>query len=109
MPNAHIPKQSAISNYSKPTYIILTIDNSNEKGYVSKKDTPKSNWKTIATASYQKQGQSYQQLSNLKSRFCLHMIPKYDSCKLLKFLTYFSINFYLSRDLWKGVIFGIIS
>ena len=42
MPNAHIPKQSVVSNYSKPTYIILTIDNNKEKGYVNKKDIPKS-------------------------------------------------------------------
>lgn len=52
----------------KPTYIILTIDNHGEKGYDRKKETPKSSVNMIATASYAKQGQSYQQLSSLKSK-----------------------------------------
>ena len=50
----------------KPTYIILTIDNSGEKGSVRKKETPKSTMQSLTTASYAKQGQSYQQLSSLK-------------------------------------------
>ena len=50
----------------KPTYIILTIDNSGDKGSVKKKDTPKSSTQTLTASSYAKQGQSYQQLSSLK-------------------------------------------
>jgi hypothetical protein len=50
----------------KPTYIILTIDNSGDKGSVKKKDTPKSSTQTLIASSYAKQGQSYQQLSSLK-------------------------------------------
>lgn len=58
------PKMNAFSQ--KPTYIILTIDNSGEKGSVKKKETPKASSQTLTTASYAKQGQSYQQLSSLK-------------------------------------------
>lgn len=50
----------------KPTYIILTIDNSGDKGSVKKKETPKASAQSLTTASYSKQGQSYQQLSSLK-------------------------------------------
>ena len=66
-------KADTISSYAKPTYIILTIDNSGEKGYIKKKEAPKSSLHSIASSSYAKQGQSYQQLSNLKSEL------KYDS------------------------------
>lgn len=50
----------------KPTYIILTIDNSGDKGSVKKKETPKASAQSLTTVSYAKQGQSYQQLSSLK-------------------------------------------
>lgn len=50
----------------KPTYIILTIDNSGDKGSVKRKETPKSSIATLSRGSYAKQGQSYQQLSNFK-------------------------------------------
>lgn len=58
------PKMNAFNQ--KPTYIILTIDNSGDKGSVKKKETPKASAQTLTTASYHKQGQSYQQLSSLK-------------------------------------------
>lgn len=50
----------------KPTYIILTIDNSGEKGNLKRKETPKSSANSLSNASYAKQGQSYQKLSSLK-------------------------------------------
>lgn len=52
--------------HQKPTYIILTIDGSGDKGSIKKKETPKASMQTLGTASYAKQGQSYQQLSSLK-------------------------------------------
>jgi hypothetical protein len=75
-------KTSSVSNYNnnseaysnkskmnafnqKPTYIILTIENSDEKATL-KKETPKSSIQTLTKSSYIKQGQSYQQLSSLK-------------------------------------------
>lgn len=50
----------------KPTYIILTIDNSDEKGSIRKKETTKLSMTTLSAGSYVRQGQSYQQLSSLK-------------------------------------------
>jgi hypothetical protein len=69
------PKMNAFNQ--KPTYIILTIDNSDEKASLKKIgkahegniqwiDTPKSTIHTLTKSSYSKQGQSYQQLSSLK-------------------------------------------
>ena len=75
-------------NYTKPTYIILTIDTdskqklsdydrirqidnasrSGEKTYINKKDTPKSTINSLSSTTFNKQGQSYQQLSSLKSK-----------------------------------------
>ena len=65
-PKAYANKPKTSAFHQKPTYIILTIDNSGDKTSVKKKETPKSSMQTLTTASYAKQGQSYQQLSNLK-------------------------------------------
>lgn len=63
---AYSSKTKSNALKQKPTYIILTIDNSGEKGSLKKKETPKSSMNSLSNASYAKQGQSYQQLSSLK-------------------------------------------
>ncbi len=63
---AYSSKTKSNAFNQKPTYIILTIDNSGDKGSVKKKETPKSSMHSLSSASYAKQGQSYQQLSSIK-------------------------------------------
>ncbi|CAI2364178.1 unnamed protein product [Moneuplotes crassus] len=63
---AYSSKTKSNALKQKPTYIILTIDNSGEKGTLKKKETPKSSMNSLSSVSYAKQGQSYQQLSSLK-------------------------------------------
>ena len=67
MIESHGLKHKSNVFHQKPTYIILTIDGSGEKGSIKKKETPKASVQTLATTSYSKQGQSYQQLSSIKS------------------------------------------